>query len=134
MYAEVINVSSDTSSSTSKLSSLSTLYGSDDEDFSSPSAEVVTVLLFQRRMNLRWRQRKKQRKKKRKKQMTTEEEKEEETYDFNHMLRAAVLTGLTILIDAAAAALGELCLAALTDICSDFVATAVGTKFLLRCG
>ncbi|GJR99791.1 RNA-directed DNA polymerase, eukaryota, reverse transcriptase zinc-binding domain protein [Tanacetum coccineum] len=50
MYAEVIDVSSDTSSSTaeitssstSKLSSLSTLYGSDDEDFSSPSAEVVT--------------------------------------------------------------------------------------------
>ncbi|GKF08488.1 hypothetical protein Tco_0042712, partial [Tanacetum coccineum] len=46
-------------------------------------------------------------------------------------LRAAVLTGLAVLIDAA---LGELCLAALTGTCPDFVATAVGTKFLLACG
>ncbi|GKG05372.1 hypothetical protein Tco_0325458, partial [Tanacetum coccineum] len=44
----------------------------------------------------------------------------------------AVLTGLAVLIDAAA--LGELCLAALTGTYPDFVATAVGTKFLLGCG
>ncbi|GKD31704.1 hypothetical protein Tco_1242482 [Tanacetum coccineum] len=44
----------------------------------------------------------------------------------------ALLTGLAVLIDAAA--LGELCLAALTGTCPDFVATAVGTKFLLGCG
>ncbi|GJW12172.1 hypothetical protein Tco_1577999 [Tanacetum coccineum] len=45
---------------------------------------------------------------------------------------AAVLTGLAVLIDVAA--LGELFLAALTGTCPDFVATAVGTKFLLGCG
>ncbi|GJU55090.1 hypothetical protein Tco_1228804, partial [Tanacetum coccineum] len=39
---------------------------------------------------------------------------------------------LEVLIDTAA--LGELCLAALTGTCPDFVATAVGTKFLLGCG
>ncbi|GKF22786.1 hypothetical protein Tco_0075108, partial [Tanacetum coccineum] len=43
----------------------------------------------------------------------------------------AVLTVLAVLIDDAA--LGELCLAALTGTCHDFVATVVGTKFLLRC-
>ncbi|GKC02188.1 hypothetical protein Tco_0993798, partial [Tanacetum coccineum] len=51
---------------------------------------------------------------------------------FTFDLGAAVLTGLAVLIDAAA--LGELCLAALTGTCPDFVATVVGTKFLLRCG
>ncbi|GKC49048.1 hypothetical protein Tco_1071793, partial [Tanacetum coccineum] len=45
---------------------------------------------------------------------------------------AAVLTGLAVLIDAAA--LRELCLTALTGTCPDFVATVVGTKFLLGCG
>ncbi|GJW20049.1 hypothetical protein Tco_0027485 [Tanacetum coccineum] len=45
---------------------------------------------------------------------------------------AAVLTGLAVLIDVAA--LGELCLAALTGTCPDFVTTTVGTKFLLGCG
>ncbi|GKE20116.1 hypothetical protein Tco_1431628 [Tanacetum coccineum] len=46
----------------------------------------------------------------------------------------ALLTGecLAVLIDAAA--LGEFCLAALTGTCPNFVATAVGTKFLLECG
>ncbi|GJS82812.1 hypothetical protein Tco_0749353 [Tanacetum coccineum] len=39
---------------------------------------------------------------------------------------------LAILIDAAA--LGKLCLAALTITYPDFVATVVGTKFLLGCG
>ncbi|GJR32410.1 reverse transcriptase domain-containing protein [Tanacetum coccineum] len=71
MYAEVIDVSSDTSSSTaeitssstSKLSSLSTLYGSDDEDFSSPSAEVVTCAPVPTKDEF---------------EMETEEEKEEE--------------------------------------------------------
>ncbi|GJZ17310.1 retrovirus-related pol polyprotein from transposon TNT 1-94 [Tanacetum coccineum] len=47
-------------------------------------------------------------------------------------LEAAVLTGLAVLIDATA--LGEFCLAALTGTCLNFVATAVGTKFLLGCG
>ncbi|GJW47155.1 hypothetical protein Tco_0078801 [Tanacetum coccineum] len=47
-------------------------------------------------------------------------------------LDAAVLTCLAVLIDVAA--LGELCLAALTGTSPDFVATAVGTKFLLGCG
>ncbi|GJS91408.1 hypothetical protein Tco_0774044 [Tanacetum coccineum] len=42
---------------------------------------------------------------------------------------AAVLTGLTVLIDAAD--LRELCLAVLTSTYPDFVTTAVGTKFLL---
>ncbi|GJV76758.1 hypothetical protein Tco_1508342 [Tanacetum coccineum] len=42
---------------------------------------------------------------------------------------AAVLTCMAVLIDVAA--LGELCLAALTGTSPDFVATAVGTKFLL---
>ncbi|GKB78928.1 hypothetical protein Tco_0945823, partial [Tanacetum coccineum] len=42
---------------------------------------------------------------------------------------AAVLTGLAVLIDDVA--LKELCLAALTDTCPDFVTTVVGTKFLL---
>ncbi|GKB26455.1 hypothetical protein Tco_0865856 [Tanacetum coccineum] len=45
---------------------------------------------------------------------------------------AAILTGLAVLIDAAA--LRELCLAVLTSTCPDFVATVVGTKFLLGCG
>ncbi|GKD05635.1 hypothetical protein Tco_1180609 [Tanacetum coccineum] len=45
---------------------------------------------------------------------------------------AAVLEGLAVLIDVAA--LGELCLVALTGTCPDFVTTAVGTKFLLGCG
>ncbi|GJZ45704.1 hypothetical protein Tco_0593300, partial [Tanacetum coccineum] len=45
---------------------------------------------------------------------------------------ATVLTGLAVLIDVAA--LGEICLAALTGTCPDFVTTAVGTKFLLECG
>ncbi|GKF61784.1 hypothetical protein Tco_0181838, partial [Tanacetum coccineum] len=45
---------------------------------------------------------------------------------------AAVLIGLAVLIDAAA--FGEFCLAALTGTCPNFVATAVGTKFLLGCG
>ncbi|GKG20342.1 hypothetical protein Tco_0380143 [Tanacetum coccineum] len=44
----------------------------------------------------------------------------------------ALLIGAAVLIDAAA--LGELCLAALTGTCPDFVATVVGTKFLLGCG
>ncbi|GJW09224.1 reverse transcriptase domain-containing protein [Tanacetum coccineum] len=46
--------------------------------------------------------------------------------------RAAVLTGMSVLTDDAA--LGEFCLAALTGTCLDFVATVVGTKFLLGCG
>ncbi|GKE67280.1 hypothetical protein Tco_1521441, partial [Tanacetum coccineum] len=46
-------------------------------------------------------------------------------------LGAAVLTGLAVLIDATA--LGDLFLAALTGTYPDFVATAVGTKFLLGC-
>ncbi|GKC38251.1 hypothetical protein Tco_1050635, partial [Tanacetum coccineum] len=41
-------------------------------------------------------------------------------------------TFLAVLSDVAA--LGELCLAALTDTCYDFVETDVGTKFLLGCG
>ncbi|GKG14525.1 hypothetical protein Tco_0354125, partial [Tanacetum coccineum] len=45
---------------------------------------------------------------------------------------AAVLTGLAVLIDVAA--LGEFCLATLTGTCPNFIATAVGTKFLLGCG
>ncbi|GKE20377.1 hypothetical protein Tco_1431889, partial [Tanacetum coccineum] len=45
---------------------------------------------------------------------------------------ATVLTSLAVLIDVAA--LGEFCLAALTGTCLDFVATVVGTKFLLGCG
>ncbi|GJZ91262.1 hypothetical protein Tco_0663189, partial [Tanacetum coccineum] len=45
---------------------------------------------------------------------------------------ASVLTGLAVLIDVAA--LGEFCLAALTGTCHDFVATTVGTNFLLGCG
>ncbi|GJY98487.1 hypothetical protein Tco_0515397 [Tanacetum coccineum] len=44
----------------------------------------------------------------------------------------ALLTRAAVLIDAAA--LGKLCLAVLTGTCPDFVATAVGTKFLLGCG
>ncbi|GKF07575.1 hypothetical protein Tco_0041799 [Tanacetum coccineum] len=51
---------------------------------------------------------------------------------FSFGLGVAVLTGLTVLSDAAA--LGELCLAALTGTYPDFVVTAVGTKILLRCG
>ncbi|GKF49592.1 hypothetical protein Tco_0142843 [Tanacetum coccineum] len=51
---------------------------------------------------------------------------------FTLGLDAAVLTCLAVLIDAAA--LGELCLAALTGTSPDFVATAFGTKFLLGCG
>ncbi|GKF39407.1 hypothetical protein Tco_0119468, partial [Tanacetum coccineum] len=51
---------------------------------------------------------------------------------FTFGLGAAVLTGLAVLIDAAT--LGELCLAALTATYPDFVATVVGTKFLLGCG
>ncbi|GKF18388.1 hypothetical protein Tco_0063306, partial [Tanacetum coccineum] len=51
---------------------------------------------------------------------------------FTFGLRAAVLTSLAVLIDDVV--LGELCLAALTGTCPDFVATAVGTKFLLGCG
>ncbi|GJU88390.1 hypothetical protein Tco_1300813 [Tanacetum coccineum] len=51
---------------------------------------------------------------------------------FTFDLEATVLTGLAVLIDVAA--LGELCLAALTGTCPDFVTTAVGTKFLLGCG
>ncbi|GKG61521.1 hypothetical protein Tco_0621230, partial [Tanacetum coccineum] len=39
---------------------------------------------------------------------------------------------LSVLIDAAA--LGELCLAALTGTIPYFVTTAIGTKFLLGCG
>ncbi|GKG42965.1 hypothetical protein Tco_0479649, partial [Tanacetum coccineum] len=39
---------------------------------------------------------------------------------------------LAVLIDATA--LGEICLVALTGTCPDFVATVVGTKFLLGCG
>ncbi|GJR99987.1 hypothetical protein Tco_0316496 [Tanacetum coccineum] len=46
-------------------------------------------------------------------------------------LGAVVLTGLAVLIDVAA--LEELCLAVLTGTSPDFVATAVGTKFLLGC-
>ncbi|GJW98089.1 putative ribonuclease H-like domain-containing protein [Tanacetum coccineum] len=46
-------------------------------------------------------------------------------------LDAAVLTYLAVLFDIAA--LGELCLAVLTSTCPEFVTTAVGTKFLLRC-
>ncbi|GKF25338.1 hypothetical protein Tco_0081232, partial [Tanacetum coccineum] len=45
---------------------------------------------------------------------------------------ATILTGLAVLIDADV--LRELCLAALTGTYPNFVATAVGTKFLLRCG
>ncbi|GKA84642.1 hypothetical protein Tco_0806237, partial [Tanacetum coccineum] len=45
---------------------------------------------------------------------------------------ATILTCLIVLIDAAA--LRELCLAALTDTSPDFVATAIGTNFLLGCG
>ncbi|GKG10079.1 hypothetical protein Tco_0338825, partial [Tanacetum coccineum] len=45
---------------------------------------------------------------------------------------AVVLTGLAVLIDAAA--LGELCLAVLTGTCHDFVTTVVRTKSLLGCG
>ncbi|GJW61022.1 hypothetical protein Tco_0110357 [Tanacetum coccineum] len=44
----------------------------------------------------------------------------------------AVLTGMAVLIDVAA--LGELCLTALISTYPDFVATVVGTKFLLGCG
>ncbi|GJU32661.1 hypothetical protein Tco_1176250 [Tanacetum coccineum] len=51
---------------------------------------------------------------------------------FTFDLGAAVLTGLTVLIDVGT--LEELCLAALTGTCPDFVTTAVGTKFLLGCG
>ncbi|GKF21157.1 hypothetical protein Tco_0069795, partial [Tanacetum coccineum] len=51
---------------------------------------------------------------------------------FTFGLGAAVLTGLAVLIDVAA--LGELCLAALTGTYPDFVAIAVGPKFLLGCG
>ncbi|GJV39478.1 hypothetical protein Tco_1417918 [Tanacetum coccineum] len=51
---------------------------------------------------------------------------------FTFDLGAVVLTGLAVLIDVDA--LGELCLAALTGTCPDFVTTAVGTKFLLGCG
>ncbi|GKD20501.1 hypothetical protein Tco_1222204, partial [Tanacetum coccineum] len=51
---------------------------------------------------------------------------------FTFDLGAAVLIGLAVLIDAAA--LGDLCLAALNSTCPDFVTTAVGTKFLLGCG
>ncbi|GKG17091.1 hypothetical protein Tco_0362048, partial [Tanacetum coccineum] len=51
---------------------------------------------------------------------------------FTFGLSAAVLTCLAVLVDADA--LGELCLAALTGTSPDFVATAVGTKFLLGCG
>ncbi|GKG64195.1 hypothetical protein Tco_0651296, partial [Tanacetum coccineum] len=40
--------------------------------------------------------------------------------------------GLAVLIDATA--LTKLCLAALTGTCPDFVATAIGIKFLLGCG
>ncbi|GKA32700.1 hypothetical protein Tco_0719067, partial [Tanacetum coccineum] len=39
---------------------------------------------------------------------------------------------LAVLIDVVA--LREHCLSALIDTCPDFVATAVGTKFLLGCG
>ncbi|GJT38118.1 hypothetical protein Tco_0937983 [Tanacetum coccineum] len=48
---------------------------------------------------------------------------------FTFVLGSTVLTGLAVLIDAAA--LEELCLAVLTGTCPDFVTTAVGTKFLL---
>ncbi|GKB85819.1 putative reverse transcriptase domain-containing protein, partial [Tanacetum coccineum] len=51
---------------------------------------------------------------------------------FTFSLGVAVLTGLALLIYAAA--LGELCLAALTSTYPNFVAIAVGTKFLLGCG
>ncbi|GKF85288.1 hypothetical protein Tco_0250186, partial [Tanacetum coccineum] len=44
----------------------------------------------------------------------------------------AVLTVLAVIIDVAA--LEELCLAALTGTCPDFVATSVGKKFLLGYG
>ncbi|GJU03207.1 RNA-directed DNA polymerase, eukaryota, reverse transcriptase zinc-binding domain protein [Tanacetum coccineum] len=46
--------------------------------------------------------------------------------------RVAVLTVLAVIIDVAA--LEELCLAALTGTCPDFVATSVGKKFLLGYG
>ncbi|GKD92905.1 hypothetical protein Tco_1372742 [Tanacetum coccineum] len=52
--------------------------------------------------------------------------------EYERVVGAAVLIGLTVLIDAAA--LGELCLAALTGTFPDFFATAVGIKFLLGCG
>ncbi|GJS98617.1 reverse transcriptase domain-containing protein [Tanacetum coccineum] len=48
---------------------------------------------------------------------------------FTFDLGAVVLTGLSVLIDAAP--LGELCLTALTGTYPDFVNTAVGTNFLL---
>ncbi|GJX49174.1 hypothetical protein Tco_0276019 [Tanacetum coccineum] len=51
---------------------------------------------------------------------------------FTFGLGEAVLTCLAVLIDDVA--LGELCLAALTGTCPDFVATAVGTKKILGCG
>ncbi|GJR59488.1 hypothetical protein Tco_1501650 [Tanacetum coccineum] len=51
---------------------------------------------------------------------------------FTFGLDATVLTCLAVLIDNAA--LGELYLAALTGTSPDFVATAVGIKFLLGCG
>ncbi|GJT21617.1 hypothetical protein Tco_0891554 [Tanacetum coccineum] len=51
---------------------------------------------------------------------------------FNFDLDAAVLTCLAVLIDVAA--LREVCLAALTGTSPNFVATVVGTKFLLGCG
>ncbi|GKE72601.1 hypothetical protein Tco_1534642, partial [Tanacetum coccineum] len=50
---------------------------------------------------------------------------------FTFCLSAAVLTCLSVIIDVAA--LRELRLAALTGTGSDFVTTAVGTKFLLGC-
>ncbi|GJV75544.1 putative ribonuclease H-like domain-containing protein [Tanacetum coccineum] len=51
---------------------------------------------------------------------------------FAFGLSVAVLTCLAVLIDVAA--LGELFLAALTGTSPDFIATAVGLKFLLGCG
>ncbi|GJR70349.1 RNA-directed DNA polymerase, eukaryota, reverse transcriptase zinc-binding domain protein [Tanacetum coccineum] len=51
---------------------------------------------------------------------------------FTLGLDVAVLTCLAVLIDVAA--LGELCLVALTGISPDFVATTVGTQFLLGYG
>ncbi|GJZ34123.1 hypothetical protein Tco_0579559, partial [Tanacetum coccineum] len=51
---------------------------------------------------------------------------------FTFDLGAVVLTGLAVLINAAA--LGELCLVVLTGTFPDFVITVVGTKFLLGCG
>ncbi|GJT31095.1 hypothetical protein Tco_0911370 [Tanacetum coccineum] len=56
------------------------------------------------------------------------------TATFGPAVLIALLTGecLAVLIDATD--LGELCLAALTDNCPHFAATAVGTKFLLGCG